>query len=194
VTWSSRPELVGGMALLQVTPPDVRTGGPRTLLAVSDLEIKQTRFGAPAAKTLVAAAQADLAARYGSGDENPVEAVEFDPPEGSFLVAFRGGEPVACGGWRTLAHFSAEGSVAEDVAEIKRMYAVPDARGTGAASAILRALEDSARGHGMNRVVLETGGLQPEAIRFYEKHGYDRIVNYGYYKDEPDCISFGRDL
>jgi len=161
---------------------------------VSDLEIKQTRFGAPAAKTLVAAAQADLAARYGSGDENPVEAVEFDPPEGCFLVAYSQGDPVACGGWRTLAHFSAEGSVAEDVAEIKRMYAVPGVRGTGVAAAVLKALEDSARDHGMHKVVLETGGLQPEAIRFYEKQGYQRITNYGYYKDEPDCISFGRDL
>lgn len=168
---------------------------------MSDLEIKQTRFGAPAAKTLVAAAQADLAARYGSGDANPIEAVEFDPPEGCFLVAYQAGGPVACGGWRTLAHFTSptgdvasSAGVADDVAEIKRMYAVPSVRGSGVAGALLRALEESAREHGMHRVVLETGGLQPEAIRFYEKQGYTRIPNYGYYKDEPDCISFARDL
>jgi len=163
---------------------------------VTDLEIRQVRFGAPVARTLVAAAQADLAQRYGAGDENPVEPVEFDPPEGCFLVAWLDGEPIACGGWRTLSHFARPDAagVDEDVAEIKRLYAVPAVRGTGVASAVLAALEESAREHGMRRVVLETGGLQPEAIRFYEKSGYDRIANYGYYKDEPDCVSFGRDL
>ena len=93
-----------------------------------------------------------------------------------------------------LAHFSDEGSVAEDVAELKRMYAVPAVRGRGVAAAVLAAIEDSARDHGLHRVILETGDLQPEAIRFYETAGYQRIPNFGYYKDEPDCISFGRDL
>lgn len=171
----------------------VRTETPRTLCDVSDLEIRQTRYGAPAAQALIAELMADLVQRYGSGDENPVESVEFDPPEGAFLVAFQSGEPIACSGWRTLAHFSDSG-VTEDVAEIKRMYVVPAARGTGVAGAILGAVEESARNAGMRRVVLETGLAQPEAIRFYEKAGYDRIANYGYYKDYPDCVSFGRDL
>ena len=170
---------------------------------VSDLEIRQTRFGAPAARMLVAAAQADMAARYGSPDQNPVEALEFDPPEGAFLVAYLGGEPVACGGWRTLSHFApgpesngatGQPPIAEDVAELKRMYAAPTVRGMGVAAALLTALEDSARAHGMRRIVLETGQLQPEAISFYRKSGYQLIANYGYYKDEPDCLAFGRDL
>jgi GNAT superfamily N-acetyltransferase len=161
---------------------------------VSDLEIKPTRFGAPVARTLVEAAQADLAARYGSGDANPIEAIEFDPPEGCFLVARLGGEPVACGGWRTLSHFVDAPADADDVGEIKRMYVTPGARGTGVAAALLAALEDAARERGMRRLVLETGLKQPEAIRFYEKNGYRRIPNYGYYRDEPDCVSFARDL
>jgi GNAT superfamily N-acetyltransferase len=150
------------------------------------------RFGAPASQALVAAAQADMVARYGSGD-NPVEAVQFDPPEGAFLIAWLAGEPVACGGWRTLSHFFDAG-MPEDVAEMKRMYAVPAVRGRGVARALLLALEDSARQHGMRRMVLESATRSPEAIRFYEKNGYERITNYGYYKDEPDCVSLGRDL
>ena len=142
---------------------------------------------------MVAAAMADLAQRYGSGDGNPVDAVEFDPPEGCFLVAYRDGQPVGCGGWRTLSHYADEAAAA-DVAEIKRMYAVPAERGTGLAGQLLAAVEDSAREHGMTRMVLETGRRQPEAIRFYEKCGYLPIANYGYYRDEPDCVSFGRDL
>jgi len=97
-----------------------------------------------------------------------------------------------------LSHFTevdADGTeIADDVAELKRMYAIPDVRGTGVASALLTALENSAREHGMRRVVLETGGKQPEAITFYGKNGYHQIVNYGHYKDEADCLSFARDL
>jgi GNAT superfamily N-acetyltransferase len=161
---------------------------------VSDLEIRPSRFGAPVAQTLVAAAQAELTQRYGSADENPIESVEFDPPEGGFLVAWRAGVPVACAGWRTISHFAGINGVPEDVAELKRMYVSPQARGTGVAAALLSALEDSVRESGMRRMILETGERQPEALRFYEKSGYSRIPNYGYYKNEPDCVSFARDL
>ena len=165
----------------------------RTLSFVSDVEIRPSRYGAPAAQALIAAAQTELTERYGSADENPIESVEFDPPEGAFLLAWLDGVPVACAGWRTIAHTS-DLDLPDDVAELKRMYAVPDVRGSGVAAALLTAIEESARGQGMRRIILETGGQQPEAIRFYGRSGYDRIPNYGYYKDEPDCISFGRDL
>ena len=161
---------------------------------VSDFEIRPSRFGAPAAQTLIAAAQAELTERYGSGDENPIESVQFDPPEGAFLIAWRAGAPVACAGWRTVSHFREEIDIAEDVAEVKRMYVAPSARGTGVASVLMAALEDSAREHGKHRMILETGQQQPEALRFYTKSGYSQIPNYGYYKDEPDCVSFGREL
>jgi len=161
---------------------------------VSDLEIRQIGYSAPAARTLVEGAMADLRQRYGGpGDDAPVEAVEFEPPAGCFLVAWLHGEPVACGGWRTLSHLSGAGGP-DGVAEIKRMYAVPGVRGTGVAVALLQAVEASAREHGMRRIVLETGDENPEAIAFYARNGYGRISNYGFYKDEPDCVSFGRDL
>ena len=164
---------------------------------MSDLEIKQTRFGAPTARNLVAAAQADLASRYGESDQSPVEAIEFDPPEGGFFVAYLGGQPVACAGWRTRSHFSTgedESEFGDDVAEIKRMYATATVRGSGVSAALLTAVEDAARTHGMRRMILETGRRQPEAMRFYEKYGYQEIPSYGYYKDEPDSVCYGRDL
>jgi len=161
---------------------------------VSDVEIRPSRYGAPAAQNLIAAAQAELTERYGSADENPIESGEFDPPEGAFLIAWRDGTPVACAGWRTIAHILEHTGLPEDVAELKRMYAVPEARGTGVARVLLAAVEESARSQGMRRIILETGTKQPEALRFYDRNGYDRIANYGYYKDEADCVSFGRDL
>lgn len=173
---------------------------------VTSLEIRPSRFGAPVAQRMVAAAQQDLTQRYGSQDSSQVESIQFDPPEGIFLVAWLDGQPVGCAGWRTIAHFaegpeggspedgSAEGDPAEGVAELKRMYVHPDARNTGVATALLRELENSARASGMRRMILETGTKQPEAIALYSKRGYERIPNYGHYKDAPDCVSFGRDL
>ncbi len=166
----------------------------RTLDGVDELEIRRTPYDEPVARALVDAALADLVMRYGgSGDDNPMADGEFDPPDGGFLVAFLDGEPVACGGWRTLT-ITSDSGMPEVVAEIKRMYAVPAARGSGVAAALLRAIEESAREAGRHRIVLETGGRNPEAIAFYAKQGYRRITNYGYYREYPDCVSFGLDL
>ena len=152
------------------------------------IEIRPSRFGAPIAQRMVAAAQDELAERYGSHDANPIESGQFDPPEGLFLLAWLGDEPVGCGGWRAVP------DIAEGAAEIKRMFVNPDARNAGVATALLRAIEDSARERGVRRLILETGLQQPEAIALYTKLGYERIANYGHYKDAPDCVSFARDL
>ena len=142
----------------------------RRVARVSDLEIRSVPYGGPDARPLLDAAHADLVEVYGSGDGNPVDPREFDPPDGAFLVAWRDGRPVACGGWRGLP------------------------TGTGVAAALLRALEDSAREYGRTRMVLETGAPQAAAISFYVRNGYERIGNYGYYREYDDCRSFGRDL
>ncbi|MET7672295.1 GNAT family N-acetyltransferase [Micromonospora luteifusca] len=153
---------------------------------MSEIEIRVVRFDAPVAQQLIRAALADLGARYGgSGDDTPVDATEFEPPDGAFLVAYLAGEPVGCGGWR---------SHGADTAELKRMYTAPAARGRGVARTVLAAVERSAREQGRKRVVLECGDKQPEAIAMYRSAGYGRIPNFGFYKDAEGCVSFGRTL
>jgi GNAT superfamily N-acetyltransferase len=152
-----------------------------------DVQVKPSRYGGPVAAALIAAAQADMAERYGGGDETPVGALDFDPPRGTFLVAWIGETPVGCGGWRTLP---TDGQVAE----VKRMYVHPKWRGRGVGSAILQALEESARRERKRRIILETGVRQPEAIALYRKQGYAQIPNFGYYADHAGSMSFGRDL
>ncbi len=154
---------------------------------MTDIEIRQTRYLARTAQMLVAAAMADLTTRYGGGDESPVDAMEFDPPIGAFFVAFRADEPVGCAGWRSHGGSG-------DVAELKRMFVMPDARGNGLASTLLGAVEDSAAAAGRRRMILECGNRQPEAVALYEKLGYTRIPDFGYYRDEADVLSYGRDL
>jgi GNAT superfamily N-acetyltransferase len=156
---------------------------------VETIEIRLTPYLAPDAQLLVKAAMADLAGRYddGEGDATPVQPADFDPPDGSFFVAYLASEPVACGAWRSHGEDGA-------IAEIKRMYTAPEARGRGLARAVLGAVERSAREHGRSRIVLETGDRQPEAIKLYKSAGYRPIPNFGYYRNEPGCVSLGRDL
>lgn len=164
----------------------MRLQARRTLDTVSEIEIRVARFDAPVAQQLISAALADLGARYGgTGDDTPVDATEFEPPDGAFLIAFLAGEPVGCGGWR---------SHGADTAELKRMYTAPVARGRGVARTVLAAVERSAREQGRKRMVLECGDKQPEAIAMYTSAGYDQIPNFGFYKDAEGCVSFGRTL
>jgi ribosomal protein S18 acetylase RimI-like enzyme len=74
------------------------------------------------------------------------------------------------------------------------MYTSPAARGRGVARRLLAAVEDSARECGRQRLILETGDRQPEAIGLYKSAGYERIEDFGYYRHEPGVLSFGRTL
>lgn len=138
---------------------------------------------------MIADVMADLSTRYGGeGDGTPVRPEQFAPPHGAFLVAFTAdGEPVGCVGWRSHGD---DGTLAE----LKRMYTAPAVRGRGVGRALLAAVEDSARAHGRTRMILETGDRQPEAIALYRSCGYERIADFGYYRDAEGVLSFGRDL
>ncbi len=90
----------------------------------------------------------------------------------AFVVAYRAGRPVGCGGLRLLE---------PGTAEIKRMYAAPETRGSGVATDVIRALEAWARARGVTELRLETGDRLLAAQRFYEREGYERIPLFGPY-------------
>jgi GNAT superfamily N-acetyltransferase len=135
------------------------------------------------------AQQAEISARYGVPDSEPgpkPNAADITV----FLVAFdvaadHSETAVGCGGLRALD--DARG-------EIKRMYVVPEKRGTGVSNAILIALEGEASDRGWSRLVLETGDRLPDAMRFYEREGYARIPNYGYYADSALSVCYEKVL
>lgn len=74
--------------------------------------------------------------------------------------------------------------------EVKRMYVVPEKRGLGIASVVLKELEDWARELGYTKCVLETGKKQPEAIALYHKNNYTVIPNYGNYAGVENSVCF----
>lgn len=55
---------------------------------------------------------------------------------------------------------------------------VPEARGKGAASTLMDALEEAARATGAPRLILQTGDRQPDAEALYQKRGWQRIPIY----------------
>ncbi len=152
---------------------------------MSEIHVREARFGDPDVQKLVSEAMTELAGRYGgSGDDTPVTLTDFDPPAGRFFVAAGGDELLGCAGWR--AH--------GPDAELKRMFTAPSARGRGVARRLLAAIEESARADGRDRVILETGDKQPEAIALYISCGYERIADFGYYKDSEGVLSYARKL
>ena len=109
----------------------------------------------------------------------------MDHPGAAFVIARLGGIAVACAALRPLTG---------KIAEVKRMYVRPHARRTGVARALMRELHQLARAAGFNEIWLETGLLQPAAIRLYESLGYTRIAAFGDYKDDPANVGYGKRL
>ena len=74
------------------------------------------------------------------------------------------------------------------------MYVRPQARGTGLGRQLLAAIERHAATLGVQRIVLEAGPQQPEAIALYERAGYRPIPCFGAYTDAPLSRCYARQL
>jgi GNAT superfamily N-acetyltransferase len=94
---------------------------------------------------------------------------EMAPPDGTFLVGYEDGEPIACGGLRRLE---------DGICEIKRMYVTPGARSRGVGRALLRALEEAGRALGYARVRLDAGPEQRHSRVLFATTGYVEIASY----------------
>jgi putative acetyltransferase len=78
--------------------------------------------------------------------------------------------------------------------ELKRMFVRPALRGQGVAQGILAWLEASVRERGFAVMRLETGVLQPEALRLYERAGYLRRGPFGDYGPDPLSVFMEKHL
>ncbi|MDH6114471.1 GNAT superfamily N-acetyltransferase [Kitasatospora sp. MAP12-15] len=156
------------------------------------MEMRTTGYDHPDAELLTAEVQQEYIRRYGDVDTTVMHPEHFVPPQGVFVVAYLDGEPVACGGWR--AKESGGAGLQDGDAELKRMFVVPQARGKGLARAVLRHLEASAAEAGRDRVILETGTEQPEAVALYTSEGYRPITKFGVYRESPLSICLGKAL
>lgn len=78
--------------------------------------------------------------------------------------------------------------------EVKRMFTLPEKRGKGLASAILKELEIWTKELGYERTILETGKRQTEAVALYQKCDYKVIPNYGQYTGVENSVCFQKNL
>ena len=151
----------------------------------ASLSIRSTPFEHPDAVELRAAQRRELDVRYGGDTEPGIKPTAADMSE--FVIAYdeTSGEALGCGGLRMLD---------DGTAELKRMFVVQHARGSGVSTAILRELEARAMKQGCTTLRLETGTAQPDAVRFYEREGYVRTANFGAYAGIERSLCYARQL
>jgi GNAT superfamily N-acetyltransferase len=107
-----------------------------------------------------------LASSAETGQPPPAD---LDPPNGVLLLARVEGEPAGLAGVRHLD---------TDVAEVKSMYVVPEHRGHGLGSTLLREVERIAAERGCTRTRLDTSDYLTDAISLYRAAGYREVPDY----------------
>ncbi len=136
------------------------------------VEVRRVRGDDPEARALVAAMEAWVTENFGPTTPDRTSTVTLDemaPPDGAFVILYEDGEPVAGGGLRRLD---------KDVAEIKRMFVEPAARGRGHGRRVLSELEAVAAELGYRRLRLDTAQSMTTAIALYRGAGYRDIPDY----------------
>jgi ribosomal protein S18 acetylase RimI-like enzyme len=102
---------------------------------------------------------------------------------GALWLAQLGGEIVGCVVMRPLAHLDPQ------ACEVKRLYVRSAQRGLGIAVALMDALEAFAVREGYRAIYLDTFDDLADAVRFYERRGYERVARYN---DNPQATIFMR--
>jgi len=146
--------------------------------------MEQVPWDDPDVQRLTEDQQTEVRARYDGKDEPGTHPSAADV---SVVLVARDddGTALGCGALRALG---------DGVAEVKRMYVVPAARGRGVSRAVLGALEDAARERGWTTLRLETGDRQHAAMGFYARHGFRVVPRFGPYVDSATSVCMQRDL
>ena len=101
------------------------------------------------------------------------------------VVAYTNKKPVGCGAFKDFD---------EKSVEIKRMFTLPEMRGSGIATLIIKELESWASELNYKSCKLETGIRQVEAVKFYKKNLYKIISNYGQYLNVGNSLCFEKTI
>lgn len=165
---------------------------PKDLLAAMDLVasvlgrdrivIKEIDPRDEAARYCLDAYYQELSGRFEHGFEvslsrNPA-AKQMVRPRGSFLLAVSDGLPIGCVGLK---------GTGRGVAEIKRLWVAPSARGLGVSKRLMESTEIVARELSIKTLRLDTNRALHEAKQLYIRSGWKEI---GRFNDDPYADSF----
>lgn len=150
------------------------------------MEVKITTWVDPCGIELRARQREEILAIY-PDDPGPPPSADNVPV---FIVLKMDGIPVACGGLRPIS------GERHPMAEIKRMYVLPECRGKskGIADMLLQQLELQAVQNGWRILRLETGTDMAQARAFYRKHGYNEIPLFGGYVESTWSVCYEKSL
>ena len=138
--------------------------------------ISAERPDTPDARLLIDELEAHLEPFYPKASRHGYSVEKLIQQGVVFFVTRQDGVPAGCGGVQFYG---------SDYAEIKRMFVRPQFRGLGLARLMLRHLEGYALQQGIHVLRLETGIHQKDAIRLYEKSGFQNIPPFGEYVEDP---------
>jgi putative acetyltransferase len=93
----------------------------------------------------------------------------YPPPGAAFFVIEGGDRVLGCGGMGPLT----DGETG--VCELRKMYFLPELRGTGMGAKLLNQILDSARAAAYQRCYLETLEHMEQARHLYRKHGFEEL-------------------
>ena len=96
-------------------------------------------------------------------------AIEYAPPAGAFLLAGEKDAYLGCVGLRPLT---------TDVGEMKRLYAIPAARGQHIGRRLAEAVVEAAKLRGYTRLLLETLPAMKQAQSLYASMGFKPTAAY----------------
>lgn len=149
--------------------------------------ITEEPFESADARRLIAALDEHLSSHYAPEERfGPnLKPAQLASGVGTFVVARDGGRAIGCGALRKLD---------DTRAEIKRMYVEPDLRGRGVARHILDHLEGVGKDMGVQRLVLETGIYQAEAIALYRRAGFRPVRCWGEYAEALTSVCFEKNI
>jgi GNAT superfamily N-acetyltransferase len=138
------------------------------------LEVRTVPADAPEVDALLDAyldeREATFPSAQGTYSRKRTPAAEFTDGNGVFVVAYRDGAPVGCGGLRRIADDGDEVRF-----EVKHVYVSPAGRGQGVATALMDVLEAAAADLGATAVVLDTNDSLVAAGAMYRSRGYQRV-------------------
>lgn len=153
----------------------------------NDVSFQRVDLVSPEAQSLIRALNAELARQYPEEGANHfrLDVDEVSDGRGAFLVATRNGKAIGCGAVRRIE---------SQVGELKRMYVVPEERGSRVGRLLVAALEAEAKELGLTRLVLETGTRQTAALALYQNAGFNRIELFGEYIGSSLSVCMAKDL
>lgn len=148
-----------------------------TALGRSQIAIAEMDPRCEAARYCLGEYYAELARRFEGGFEvsrsRDPDAKDMIRPRGSFLVALSDAMPIGCVGLK---------GTGGAIAEVKRLWVAPSARGLGLGRRLMDSVDETARALSITTLRLDTNRALSEAQQLYRNSGWVEIERFN---DDP---------